>query len=67
MFTERKVKEDTNMARAHVQMPQIQVPFFSKALIGLKRGPETPMDVPQGLNDVRPARLEKGLVPGPCI
>lgn len=31
-------------------------PIFSKALTGLKRGPETPMDVPQGLNDVRPAR-----------
>lgn len=55
------------MVRAHVQMPQIQVPFFSKALTGRKRGPETPMVVPQGLNDVRPARLEKGLVPGPCI
>lgn len=55
------------MARTHVQMSQIQVPFFSKALTGRKRGPETPMDVPQGLNDVRPATLAKGLVPGPCI
>lgn len=42
-------------------------PIFSKALTGLKRGPETPMDVPQGLNDVRPARLVNGLIPGPCI
>lgn len=57
VFTKRKAKAGASLARAHVQVSQVQV-LFQQALTGLKRGPETPMGVPQGLNDVRPARLE---------
>lgn len=60
IFTKRTAKEAGSMARGggwgwQVQVPQTQV------LTELKRGPETPADAPQGLNDVKPAGLAPGL------